>query len=179
MDTGAVDSPYPPYSWWYSVHVGSAYRDRCPPLAPPPPVRVSGYPRRRRLRGGFLHLVLQSLVGTTVKLAVSFDFLKQTCLDGEMNAYYVLSSTRKSTREACSTAGVRDQISLHQSPRNFHQSAYSVGVRGPHKDLWYGPDTLAPNLLPHRPQGTYTDNTMIYFDYSSMAAFLPKRIISF
>jgi hypothetical protein len=30
MDTGAVDSAYPPYIWWYSVHVGLASRGRCP-----------------------------------------------------------------------------------------------------------------------------------------------------
>jgi hypothetical protein len=142
--------------------------------------QVSGYPRRSVGYGVVCYPWSYNLSLAAPRNSLSRPiFSKQTCLDDEMNAYIVLSSTRKSTREACATPGVRDQISLHQSPRNFHKSAYSVGVGGPHKDLWYDPDTLAPNLLPHTPQGTYTDNTMIYFDYSSMAAFLRKRTISF
>lgn len=54
----------------------------------------------------------------------------------ERDANNSFFSARKSTWEAGSAPRVRDQVSLHQSSRNFHQSAYLVGVRGPHKDLW-------------------------------------------
>jgi hypothetical protein len=61
MDTGAVDSPYPLYSGWYSVHVGSASRGRCPRWVASPPVSGFRVPQKeRRLRGGLLPLVLQS-----------------------------------------------------------------------------------------------------------------------
>ena len=77
MDTGAIDSPHPPYSWWYSVHVGSAYRGRCPRWVARPPVSGFRVPQKeRRLQGGLLPLDLQSLAGGTAKLAVSSDFLK-------------------------------------------------------------------------------------------------------
>ena len=36
--SGAVDSPYLPYSWWSSVHVGWHTHGRCPRYAERPPV---------------------------------------------------------------------------------------------------------------------------------------------
>ena len=80
----------------------------------------------------------------------------------ERDANNSLFSARKSTWEAGSAPRVRDQVSLHQSSRNFYQSAYLVGVRGPHKDLWcvQCSSGLASDFLSHSPgdiHGQYYD----------------------
>ena len=48
-------------------------------------------------------------------------------------------SARQPPRKACTTTGVRNQVSLHESPRNFHQPTHPPRARGSHKDLWCVP----------------------------------------
>ena len=121
--SGVVDSPYLPHSWWYSVHVGWHTHCRCPRYAARPPVSCPRRPQKELgLLGGLLSLIRQPFVVDAPKLTLSsyIPIIKPSRLDNGMDAHIVSSSTGKSTWEACSAPRVRDQISLHQSSRNFH-----------------------------------------------------------
>jgi hypothetical protein len=119
--SGAVDSPYLPYSRWSSVHVGWHAHCRCHRYVARPSVSRLRRPQKELL-GGLPSLIRQPFVVDAPKPTLSshIPIIKPSRLDNGMDAHNVSFSTRKSTWEACSAPRVRDQISLHQSSRNFH-----------------------------------------------------------
>ena len=58
----------------------------------------------------------------------------------------LLHSARQPAREAGATAGVRDQVPLHQGARDLYKPTHPPRARSTDQDLWSVPVVLSPPL---------------------------------
>jgi len=85
--------------------------------------------------------------------------------------------------KACAIGGVRNQIPLRKSTRNFYKPAYSARVGGSNKDLWYVFSFLLIPLIPlgfsFCPKVTFMANITTFYASLNTADFRQKPTTSF
>ena len=76
---------------------------------------------------------LDSVIDRLLEGELSFDSAPNTPAD----LFRPRHSARKSSRQACPAARVRDKVSVHKGERNFYQPAHPARVGSTHQDMWY------------------------------------------
>ena len=77
---------------------------------------------------------------------------------------FFVHSAWKPTGQASATTRIRNQISLHESTRDFHKPAHSTGTRGTHQDLWFVPTIALPLFCMTHSAGPTGDIHGQYYD---------------